>query len=465
MAYWQPLRGIQDPISIRQFGGVYKPDDPGFNLSDSLFTELVNFCPDAFPALTTRPGYTVIGSFGGPVLGLGAWKDNQLALIAGDGTWRRYNGSTWDTLASGLSTTNQASFVNYQGNLSAISLIMANGAQVKYYDGSTVQDLANAPAGGNFIEQHDNRVFLATQNIVNFSALRKPTDWSTVNDAGQIVIESGDGEYITALKSGPKHLIVFKPNSMYDLLGTGPGDFTLIPIAADIGAVNNNCVVNLGGVVFFLHTTGVYTYESARPNKDFCRPIMQYIKRINLNALSACSVGADGLNLYVSLPLDSSTVPNIILQYNLERDAWYTWDGFAATDFLYTPGKLFIGTNDGSVRRVTGSQDNGSNITATAVSKPFTWNSIAQLQQWFKLYAVATLTAGSSLSIYLSGSATGDSDWFLARTITGEGIQYQKIHIPTNGIARKNCVRMKLVTVGDVQVHELTRQIRILPMR
>ncbi|WP_217597293.1 hypothetical protein [Cohnella sp. GbtcB17] len=467
MAYWGSLRGVLDPIPIRSFNGLYKPDDPGFNLDDSLMTELTNFCPDAFPALTTKPGYTVAGSAVGPVLGMGAWKEKELHVVFADGTWRRLNNDgTWTTLASGLSTSAEWSFCNFQGNLGGINLIGSNGVDtIKRYDGSTVQDLANAPAASNYIEQHDNRVYCASGNIIKYSALRKADDWATVNDAGEIVVESPDGELVTAVRAGPKHLIVFKPNSMYDLLGTGPRDYTLVPIAADIGAVNNDCTVNIGGLVYFLHTTGLYTYASARPNKDFCKPVMPYIRRINLAVLDKCALGTDGLNLFASLPLDTATTPNILLQYNLERGTWYAWGDYTAVDFQSLPGKLYVGGADGAVRLVGGTTNAGAAITSTLITKPFTAGSMARKQQWFKLWLVASVPSGSSVSVYLSGQESGE-DWELAKTITAEAdLQFKMILVPTGQIKNVNAVRIKLVCTGPVTIHEITRQLREMPMR
>lgn len=467
MAYWSPISGIKPPIPIREFAGVYNPDDQGFNLPDNVFTELTNFCPDEYPSITTRPGYTVVGTFGTGVLGIGVWKETEVHVIFNNGTWQRLNANgTWTVLASGLSTTAKASFANFKGNLSGINLMMANGVDpVKRYDGSTVQNLTNAPASSSYIEQHDNRVYVVNGNIVSFCALNKPTDFNTVDDAGQIGVESSDGETISAVKSGPKHLVIFKPNSMYDLLGTGPTSFTLIPVAADIGAINNNCTVNIGGYIYFLHTTGVYTYASARPKKDFCKPIMGFIKRINQSALSQCSVGTDGLNLYVSLPLDSSTVPNIILQYNLESGAWYTWSDYSAVNFAFMNNKNYIGNADGSVRRVEGTTNNGDTIVQTLVTKPFTAESISKKTQWLKIWVVASLEAGSTLEVYISGQASGE-EWKLSKTLSAAtGIQYREILVQTSSVASANAVRLKFIATGVVSIHEITRVVRELPMR
>lgn len=77
MFYWGSISGVSDPITIRQFSGVYKPEDEGFKLPVNLITELFNFGLSYYHAFATRPGYVVIGQIvGSPVLGMGAWKDH-----------------------------------------------------------------------------------------------------------------------------------------------------------------------------------------------------------------------------------------------------------------------------------------------------------------------------------------------------------------------------------------------------
>src|SRR5690606_24975425 len=109
---WNGISGISDPIPIRQFNGLFIPDDDGYGLSDNFFTHAINFSPDKFPSISTRKGFKTIGKFGTAVLGMGIWKDTELHAIFNDGTWRRFNGTTWDQLASGLSNTARCDFTN-----------------------------------------------------------------------------------------------------------------------------------------------------------------------------------------------------------------------------------------------------------------------------------------------------------------------------------------------------------------
>lgn len=467
MAYWGAIRGVGSPIPIRTFGGVYKPEDEGFNLSDDLFTELINFGPGKYPAITTRPGYTVIGTFGTSVLGLGAWKDSELHAVFNDGTWRKWNGSAWTQLASGLNTAADWSFTNFKGNLSAINLIGTNGVDpAKRYDGATVQNLANAPAGAKYMTTHSNRLYCAVDNFVRFSALNEADDWTTVDDAGEIQANTADGETINGLSAGNGHLTVFKPSSMFELYGKGPQSYSMDLIASDIGATGNKAITAYDESLPFLSRDGIYRYSGGvRPKRDFSVPVQQFMVGMNKAQLSKCVVGNDGEYLYFGIPYDSATNNSRILQFDPLHGAWFTWDGIAVTQMLRIGDKMYFGDASGRVLQLGGTTDGETPITATAITKPFTAGAISRKQHWFKLWIVASITSGSTLSVYISKKASGE-DWILAKTFTANtDIQYQEVLVPLNTVADANAVRLKLVAVGNVTIHEITRLLREMPMR
>lgn len=468
MAYWQPIRGLSDPIPIRQFDGIYKPDDPGFNIKDGLFTELINFCPDAYPAITTRPGYTVLGTFGTRVLGMGAWKDQEMHIIFNDGTWRRLNtDGTWTTLKSGLNTSAEWTFTNFRGNLADINLIGSNGVDpIQRYDGAMVQNLAGAPAGGNYITTQSNRLYVAVGNDVKFSALNEADDWTTVEDAGSIPYNTTNGETINGLNAGNQHVTAFKPSSTAELWGTGPSNYSFQPVAVDIGITGNKAIAVKDDLLSFVSRDGLYNYAGGiRPKKDFSVAVDAFIRGMNQSAKEKCVAISDGKYIYFGIPYGTATENNRILQYDPMHGTWYTWDGIAVTQMIRVGQYLYFGDASGRVLRVGGTTDNGQAITATAITKPFTAGSMARKQQWFKIWIVASIPTGSTLSVYVSGKESGES-WTLAKTLTADtDMQYKMILVPTNSIANANAVRLKIVATGPVTIHEITRQLREMPMR
>lgn len=467
MAYWNPIRGVGSPIPIRKFEGVYRPEDEGFNLPDELFTELINFAPTNYPALSTRPGYSVIGTYGSRVLGLGAWKGTELHAVFNDGTWRKWDGSTWTQLASGLDTSAEWTFCNFKGNLSAINLIGSNGVDpIKRYDGSTVQNLANAPVGGKYITTQGNRLYCAVDNFVHFSALNEADDWTTVDDAGNIPVNTADGETINALSAGNGYVTIFKPSSMFELYGKGPQSFWSDEIASDIGVTGNKAITVFDKTMPFLSRDSIFRYSGGiRPARDYSEPVQQFVNSSNKAQTAKGVAASDEEYIYFGLPLGSSNVNNRILQHYPHRGTWYTWDGIAACQMLRIGDKMYFGDESGRVLQLGGTTDNGTSITATAVTKPFTSAVIARKQHWFKIWIVATIAAGSSLAVYISRYPSGDN-WIHAKTLTANSdMQFQEMLVPTNTVADANAVRLKIVANGPVTIHEITRQLRELPMR
>ncbi|OAS19245.1 hypothetical protein [Paenibacillus oryzisoli] len=471
MAYMQPIRGIMEPIPINTFGGVYAADDKGFSLNDGMATDGYNMSYLNYPAMGIRPGYSLLGTaFGSKVQGVGSWKATEVHAIV-NGAWQRFNGTSWVSVtgtSTGLSTSADPSWTNTQGNLSAMSLFMANGVdQLRYYDGTTVTTNTAAPAGANFITQHDNRMYAAVGNTVHYCGLRTPNNWTAVNDAGQIVAETETGENISGMVAGPKRLTIFKPNAIFDLFGTGPKEFTFVRSANDLGAINNKSILTVAGIIYFIHDTGVYSYiGSGRPRKDFSQAIYNYIKRINPSAKNKCSLGTDGTNLYVSIPLDNATEANTILEYNPDRGVWNVWKGYSPTMFVNINTDLYIANVDGSVRKVGGSTDNGAAITWKWVSKPFAEASITQRKIWYNLWTYSDFTPGSSMTASLSKDLTGDSNWYQIKNISATtGLQNSRTVVPTGNVANSNFLRLKLEGVGPVTTYEISRQLRKMPYK
>ena len=115
------------------------------------------------PAAKVRTGFTKLGTLVAPVMGIALYKENQLNVISG-GVWKRWNGSSWNDIASGLSNSAKWNFTNFKGNFSDVALIASNGVDaVKVYDGTTITNLENAPTGLNFVTSHENRLYGAVK--------------------------------------------------------------------------------------------------------------------------------------------------------------------------------------------------------------------------------------------------------------------------------------------------------------
>lgn len=417
--------------TIRAFNGV--DNRSLFNIEDTKANLQRNMTCDEFPALATRQAFTQLGTgtIAGQSRGLGAWKNSELNTIYNDGVWYKWTGSAWSSVTTGLSTSAYASFCNFQGNLASIHLLMANGVDaVKKYDGTSVSNLANAPASIAFIDAHDNRVYGAAGNTIYYSGLRKPEDWTTVNDAGSIVVESQDGETINSIRSGLQKLTVFKPNSMYELYGTGPSNYRLVTVAENIGILNHRCSTVINGVMYFLHKNGLYRYAGgSRPDKDFCAPVQNIINgSTDASVATQSCIGDDGQSVFVHLRGSNSVLglSNIVLQYHTVYDIWTVYGDmtYYPQDFENVNGTLYASCNFNVITFKGGTaatQDSQAgttfSITSTHTTKAFSGPFLGSKNRFMRVFVTHNSPAASTLTVEAS---TGGS-WTSIGTITGTG--------------------------------------------
>lgn len=469
---YQSLPGLLQPNSLRVFRGVNRLDS--FSIAEEFASDMKNLSSSGYPALSNRPGYSVLGgAIGTKVLGLGVWKDKELHAVFNDGTWRRWTGSAWSSpLASGLNTMVPWTFTNFQGNLADINLIGSNGVDsIKRYDGSSVVNLANAPAGGNFITTYQNRLWCAVDTTLHGSALDQPEQWSLFNgddsDSYFKEIESPVGEKINALKGGLSKLVIGMPNSIHILFGGIPSDFETKAATLDMGVLNNRAADTVNGIMSLVYSKGIYEYGGGTlPENEFSEVVQEFIDRMNTAGAPNVCVGTDEDKLYVSLPITGAT-PDTLLEYDARAgvQAWNIWKDISAVCFARMAGDMYVGDAAGRVLKLGGSSDAGTPIAWHWISKPFGAGSLAQLVRWYRMWLVVDLPAGSMLEVYLSKSASGDSDWTLVQAVGGSPvIQSTRIIIPVTTVANANWVRVKIAGTGPVKIHEFTRQLREMPI-
>lgn len=472
MQKWPSIPQIRPTIQ-REFRGINKLDP--FSINDGYATDGYNTSSE-YPVLTQKAGYSLLGTVS-RVLGLGVWKETELSAVFSDGSWRKWNGSDFVSVATGLNAAANWSFANFKGGFAGIYLLAANGVDpVKQYDGATLSNLSGAPAGLNYIEQYADRVWGIAGNRLHASGFRVATDWTSVSPPDAIddsvsfyaEIESPDGETLNALKAGLGRLVIFKPSAMYELRGYAPSDYRVDPITTDIGVINNQCIAVLQSGMYFLDDGGVYLYrgDGVAPQKGFSKPIQWYIDNMNQSAKSKCSVGTDGKLLFVSIPMNSSTQPDTLLVYDPEEKTWDVWNGHSTVHFANLGINTYLGDYNGSVRQLGGSTDAGTAISAKWVSKPFTASSLSQKMRWMRFWLTADLPVGSSLSVYLSKSASGE-DWVqIGATVTGTGsIQRKTIQFPSTAVPPSEQIRVKFETTGPFKIYEFAREEVYMPMR
>lgn len=468
MTYLPPMKN-RKPTVQREFKGENRLDS--FSIGDEFATETKNMTAMDYPALSVRPGYSVLGTYGTKVLGLGAWKDTELHAVFNDGTWRKYSSGAWTTIRSGLSTTAECYFANFQGAFTDINLIMTNGiVALRYSGGTTVQTLLNVPAGANFVTTFQNRLWVAFGREIRSSDLDNAEAWTPdPQDDSKAFgkdLESPYGETINGLYGELSKMTITFPKTLKKLLGSLPSDFNDQPISQTMGIMNNKSAVTIDGVMHLYSAQGFYTYSGGvAPEKSFSLPVQYYADNANTTARSMSAVGTDGQNLYFSLPMDSSTTPDTILEYDRKARAWNAWKDIKATHFLQMGNDFYIGDSQGRVLKLGGTTDGGTAISWHIVSKPFTGGSMSQVIRWLRMWVTVSLPVGSTMTVWLSKSDSGDSDWTEIGTITAaSNIQQRSIPVSSMKVPNAKVIRYKISGTGPATIHEVSWEQDQMPL-
>lgn len=452
------LPGIMPPVTVREFRGINTYDP--LSIDETFWMDMSNMTTDDFPNASVRPGYSVLGSTSGKVLGLMVWKAKEIHVVLNDGTWRKWTGSAWTTLATGLNTTARWYWTNFQGSFDDINLIASNGVDpIKRYDGSAVSNLSGAPSGGNFITTYSNRLWCAVGKEVHACALDQPTVWTDFSgddsDSYVKTMESTAGEDVNMLSGGLYRLTIGMPSSVHLLFGNLPSDFNTRLVTEDEGFASNSGVATQNGVMWFMHRTGIYTYSaSTNPDKSNSDIVKTFYPLID----GKSTAGTDGTKLYFNLQNGKTLV------YDPRVSAWNVWDLPNAEHYVEVNNELYIGDDTGRVLKLGGAAtDNGTPISWYAVTKPLTNGSVAQTTRWLKLFVHVYLAEGTTMNVFLSDTKDGN-DWELVHTVTGTGQNIDRIMIPIGKFVLSNMVRIKIAGSGYAKFFEHTRQVRQMPL-
>jgi hypothetical protein len=466
-ASWPSIRN-KPPIIQREFKGANRLDP--FSISPEYAYETLNLSSINYPIATTRPGHSLIGSFGTRVLGMGVWKDTELHVVFNDGTWRRLNvDGTWTQLASGLNTTAEWVFTNFKGNLSDICLIGANGVDSpRYYNGTNVSVLTGVPAGGKYITQFADRLWCAVGNELWASAYRVANDWALPTDpddedasAWYTTIETPNGETINGIVSGLTRLTITKPSSTHSLIGYAPSDYDVRVNTLGTGQFNQKSAVTLDGWLYQLDDAGFYRFPgSGQPVNDFSERIKAYFDLMSTADKAAAVLTTDNTRIYLGLG-------SMLIEYDPKRNTFYPWFGINALQFAQVGNKLYIGDTLGRVLLLGGStSDAGQPIAWKLVPPTFTGQSMSQGILWKRLWATVDLSSGSTIGVSLNGNATGESWVQSGSTITGSGgIQRNAYYFPSNILPPTQQLRVKFEGTGPMQLHEWARDEDYYPLR
>lgn len=358
-------------------------------LQDNETPSCKNVVFDRLGAIKKRKGYRKVINeeiTGGPINGIHTYstKDGVRYMIATsqDKIYLVNKAlKSTESIKEGLEPNGRFSFTNYRNKA-----YMTNGYdRVQVYDGSSVEELEDAPLGAYITDIH-NRLFIAGNREhptrLYYSELNLPDQWE--HEGLDNFIEVGnDSDLITGFINLRDNLVIFKEKSIWLLFGDNPRNFSLKKVQ-DVGTTSTNSIVNIQNNILFLNQKGVYTFDGANI-KIISTKIDDEISKIG----SLDSVYGAWYNQHylISYPKGGRNYNSSILTYDLIHNSWTYFEGINAECFTHRDNKLFFGdSNKGLVYEYgEGYSDDGEDIAMEYNTKHFNFSSPEVVKTFRKL--------------------------------------------------------------------------------
>ena len=168
-------------------------------------------------------------------------------------------------------------------------------------------------------------------------------DWKFDLTIQALSINQGDEQDIVGFYPWTRdEILVFKTNSIYAAKfadNTSSPDVILAEsyvrsLTFDLGCVAGRSIANVGGVVFFLSSKGIYALEPQLDTnllsntQPLSLAIQRYIDRINQNYVHKSIGIVFGGRYYLGVPMDEKSEINHVFVYNISNKQWESIDTY-----------------------------------------------------------------------------------------------------------------------------------------
>lgn len=406
-----------------------------------------------------------------PVLSSGSLRGRSMVLAAEGTTVQDVSDGVWNTAITGLTVTVDTAVDLVMFN---DKFIIANQGGGPFYttDGVAASALAGSPpANSRYSMVYRNRVFLApgTNSVVTHSALLDEGDYTTVDNAGSLTFNKGDGMVVNGMCAGQDFSLISKisPSSngkegkLYILYGSSPFDWTVRKIA-DVGALNHKAMIAYDNFIAIATHRGIYAVQGRYPFKlsDSIDPDWASIP--NKGTITA---GRYMTKLYFSYPA-SGTANNREFVIDVEHGRWARNSGKTPRNYAIHPdGRLLFGTSGTSLlvwEAENGVNDDGSAINFYYETPDMFFDTMWSPSQLKMAYVHAKTTPSATITVthYVDGTADSYSDTMAVAT---EGpVKKLKHFIETRGTMH----RLRLTdssTNGQTEIYSIKAVARAFP--
>ena len=427
---------------------------PDFNININESSDEQNLDSREFPSMSVRlPRSDFSTALTANLYHLGRHENTYITAVDGN-TWKYWNGSAWVTILTGLVSATNAESVDFIDKV-----ILVNGSDNKYWDGSAASgDVATMP-DCNYLAVHDNRIYAASNinNALSFSALRIYNDWTTANDAGEKYVDTEDGEFASGLAAFNNHIVYFKNHSMHELYGSGPLDYSFQTISEQIGCLSHRSIVEIKGVLYWLGKEGIYAYAGGTVPSLISEPFIGgTLDNVDYdNADKACA-GTDGKVYYINIPMIGGTY--LTITYDTEYKTWHLEDAIQFTQFVYFDYELYGLETVTKFVQFMKDKDGTEVVTWSKETMRFLLDTPSLKKHLAYIYVVFDLPTASTFKIAIS---TEDGAYVDVKTYTVDS-DIQNVRLPVPVATAHNCdwFKLKFYGTGNCTIHRAEMQLR-----
>ena len=363
---------------------------PAQFIADDEVQDMYNISLDNYPAASTKVGRTMFknpGINGETIEYFNVAGLNYLFYIQNH-ILKDVNG---DSIAQGLTGSNWSHVYYKDGNNEYVILYGDNTTPTRHKlplsSFNTPDTITQPVVSGTTVHfenmcYHKGRMFASVGDMIYFSALQNPMDWTTAQDSGYLKVNC-TGK-ITGLVSFDDKLIIFSQNNMHVLYGDSPSSeggtqFTLVNLDNGIGAYNQRAMKIHKGYLYWLYATNIYEYdgstirsiEKPMSNNGLSGGIQKYIEGITYTEASKVSIAGSDTKVYFYFP----NYKGMILifdqrlrkwskeyQPNITNELYYVsiCDSFNSINFSQTPEPVYALTANGTIYEITGGRRDGN---------------------------------------------------------------------------------------------------------
>lgn len=246
---------------------IYPPE----NIQDDEVQDMYNMCLDNYPAIRTRIGRTMLqnpGLKGETIKYFGVAGVKYLFYIQGD----KLKDMDGTVIAEQITGT-KFNHVYYADGNQEYMILYGEGVTPTRHklplSPLNTPEIVPLPSDCDKFEHmcyHKNRMMASNGNMLYFSALQNPMDWSSTEDSREDRVENCN--QITGLVSFDDKLIVFSEKNMHLYYGSNviageTNSYTCVTLDNNIGCYDQCTIKVHNSYLYWLYGRFVYEYDGS----------------------------------------------------------------------------------------------------------------------------------------------------------------------------------------------------------